>query len=67
LDTRCFIGVDVVVAGIDELSAAVPRTDIIDVKNPISSMDGINSIHTSICSIFFIEDQLRSNIIKNLC
>ena len=50
--TRCFIGVDVVVVGVEELPAAVPAKDIVDANNPDNSMDSINS---DICSIFFID------------
>jgi hypothetical protein len=53
--TRCFIGVDVVVVGVEELPAAVPTKDIVDVKNPDSSMNEINSA-IDICSILLTED-----------
>jgi hypothetical protein len=62
--TKCFTGVDVVVA-----PATVPARDIMDAKNPKNRINGINS-NRHIWSIFFTEDMsreydLRSNVIKN--
>jgi hypothetical protein len=53
--TRCFIGVDVVVVGVEELPVAVPAKDIVAAKNPDRRMNEINSA-IDISSILLTED-----------